>query len=220
MDGATSGGQQGRRWSRRRVIFVVAGVWLGFIVAADLIGALTHKATPATSTPNVTPTPTHSASPPALPQAERDARNFIASRYGRDVRQVQVRVEFAWAAVALAESKPTQANVDQLAQVAQQSHDEIDALRGDFIGFWTNHSGTLQDVQMQLNSDAGEVKNAMGALVAYCGSPSATTLASLTSQYQQARGDRTGFRRQRRFVGWPSALHAAAGEMAAVPVSH
>ncbi len=123
---------------------------------------------------------------PAVPQTERDARNFIASRYGRDVREVQVRVDFAWTAVALAQSKPSQANVDQL---AQQSHDTIDAIRGDFIGCWTNHSGTLQDVQMLLNSDAGEVKNAMGALVAYCGTPNAATLASFTSQYQQARAD-------------------------------
>jgi hypothetical protein len=190
MNDAISRGQQGRRWIRRKVIFVVAGVWLGFIVVAGLIGALTHNATPAASTASVTPTPTHRASPrPALPEAERDARSFIGSHYGRDVRQVQVRVEFAWAAVALAQSKPSQANVDELAQVAQESHDEIDAIRGDFIGCWTDHSGTLQNVQMQLNSDAGEVKNAMGALVTYCGTPNAATLASFTSQYQQARGD-------------------------------
>jgi RHS repeat-associated protein len=50
MSDATSGGRQGRRWSRRKVIFVIAGVWLGFIVVAGVIGALTHKATPATST--------------------------------------------------------------------------------------------------------------------------------------------------------------------------
>lgn len=190
MGNETSGKQQGRRWSRRKVILVVAGVWIGLLVVGGLIGAMTHKTTPVASTPSVTATPTPSASSrPAMPQAERDARNFIASRYGRDVREVQVRIEFAWTAVALAQSKPSQANVDQLAQVAQQSHDEIDAIRGDFIGCWTNHSGTLQDVQMLLNADAGEVKNAMGALVTYCGTPNAATLASFTSQYQQARSD-------------------------------
>jgi hypothetical protein len=62
MNDATSGAQQGRRWSRRKVIFVVAGVWLGFIVVAGLIGTLTHKATPSTSTASVTPTPTRRAS--------------------------------------------------------------------------------------------------------------------------------------------------------------
>ena len=53
MSNATSGGRQSRRWSRRKVIFVIAGVWLGFIVVAGLIGALTHQATPAASTASV-----------------------------------------------------------------------------------------------------------------------------------------------------------------------
>ena len=53
MNDAISRGRQGRRWSRRRVILVVAGVWIGFIVVAGLIGALTHKATPAASTASV-----------------------------------------------------------------------------------------------------------------------------------------------------------------------
>lgn len=188
MDERAGTGRRPRRW--RKVIYLVAGIWLGFMVVAGLIGTLTQPTTRGGSAAAVTPAPRpRASSSPALPQAERDARSFIASRYGRALRAVQVRVEFAWAAVALAHSQPTQANVDELAQVAQTSHDDIDALRGELLGCPTNHAGTLQDVQLLLSSDAGEVKNAMGALVAYCGTPNAATLASFTSQYEQARTD-------------------------------
>lgn len=149
-------------------------------------GSTAWNGVPTTPRPTAAVSSTPSAT---MPQQERDARHFISSPYGREARQVQVRVEFVWVALGLAKQKPTQANVDELAQVAQESHDEIAGVRDDFAMCTTSHSGTLQDVEGLLYSDAGEVKNAMGAMVAYCGAPNAATLARFTTQYDQARTD-------------------------------
>ncbi len=79
---------------------------------------------------------------------------------------------------------PTTGNVNQLAQLAQSAHDNIDAIRNSFA---ETDSGPLGDAELDVFSGANDLKNSMGALVAYTGSPNPAALADFTSQYTSAK---------------------------------
>jgi len=138
-----------------------------------------------------TPGPVAVASPmPSSPMSpdQQGATSFIRNA-GADTRRVQANVQFVQVALAIAEKTPTQANVDQLAQTAQQAHDNIDAIRGDFATVVTSRAGSLQYAETTLFTAANDLKYAMGALVAYTGTPNAATLAHFTTQYDTARAE-------------------------------
>lgn len=114
------------------------------------------------------------------------ARSYIRSMH-RDMNTVQASVESVVVGINLVAKDPSIADINEFAGLAQQAHDSIDAIRKEFAT--TDTSGKLGNAELELFSAANDLKNAMGAVVAYEGNPNAATLAHFTDQYQQARGE-------------------------------
>jgi hypothetical protein len=76
--------------------------------------------------------------------------------------------------------------VDELAKVAQEAHDELDNIRSEL--FKSGGNEKVSSATLELQEGANELKNAMGALVAYTGSPNPATLAHFTTQLEAAKG--------------------------------
>ena len=133
----------------------------------------------------------HAASKPktSRPNASKDEQNAAKwiTAHGFDADKVQANIEDVQIRLGMAIKTPTQANVDLLAQQAQEAHDNLDAIRDDFTT--TDFSGELGNAQLNAFSGANDLKNAMGALVAYTGDPTPATLAHFTSQYQNAASE-------------------------------
>ena len=105
-----------------------------------------------------------------------------------NVNTVQVSVQSVQAGLVILEKGPiNQSAVDSFAQLAQQAHDSIDGVRQSFAT--SDTSGTVGNAEVEVFTAANDLKNAMGAFVTYAGTPNAATLASLTSQYNNARGE-------------------------------
>ena len=116
------------------------------------------------------------------PIAEQ-ARSYI-TKNGAAVNSVQANVETVQVMIGLAQKAPTQANVNQLAQGAQQAHDNLDNLRYVLTGDQTE--GTLGNAELSVFSGTSDLRDAMSALVTYTGTPNAATLAQFTTKYQSA----------------------------------
>ena len=101
---------------------------------------------------------------------------------------MQANLALVQIAVGLAVKHPTVSNVDKLARYAQQAHDNLDAIRNDFA-LTNEDSGTLGNAELADFTAANDLKNSMGSLVTYTGTPNAATLAAFTTQYQKARSD-------------------------------
>lgn len=115
---------------------------------------------------------------------QQNAQTYIKSM-GRDMNTVQVSVQSVQAGLLILQKDgATSDAVNQFAQVAQQAHDSIDAVRQDFATGDTG--GNLGNAEVELFTAANDLKNAMGAVVAYTGNPNPATLAHFTSQYQPA----------------------------------
>lgn len=122
----------------------------------------------------------------SLPADEQQARSYI-SAHGSDAYEVKASVADVELAIGAVGRAATTANVDQLAQQAQTAHDNIDNVRTDFAGsFGTDTLGTAE---LNAFSGANDLKNAMGALVAYVGDPTAATRAHFTTQFEHAKGE-------------------------------
>lgn len=143
----------------------------------------------ATTTAAQTTTSTQATTPAArtVPKAEQEARAYI-SNHGPDINRVQANVLVAELAVAAVVKSRTQANVNQLAQEAQTAHDNIDNIRDDFATD-SSDPGELGNAELNAFSGANDLKNAMGALVAYTGNPNAATLAQFTTQFSRAKAE-------------------------------
>jgi hypothetical protein len=117
---------------------------------------------------------------------KQQAEGYIKSM-NNDMNRVQASVLDTEVAVGLAAKSPTTSNVNQLAQVAQQAHDSINNIRDDFATSAT--SGRLGNAEVELFTAANDLKNSMGAVVAYTGNPNPATLAHFTSQFQNAKSE-------------------------------
>ena len=116
--------------------------------------------------------------------AQQSARAYIKSM-SRDINTVQVSVQSVQAGILLLQKGGvTPDALNQFAQLAQQAHDSIDAVRQDFATGDT--SGNVGNAEVELFTAANDLKNAMGAVVAVTGNPNPATLAHFTSQYQNA----------------------------------
>jgi hypothetical protein len=114
------------------------------------------------------------------------ARAYIRSMH-HDTNTVQVSVQSVQVGILLLRKGATQGAIDQFAQLAQQAHDSIDAIRDDFAT--SDTSGALGNAEIELFTAANDLKNAMGAVVDYTGNPNPASLAKFTSQYQNAVGE-------------------------------
>jgi len=79
----------------------------------------------------------------------------------------------------------TKAPINQIALAAQRAHDNLDATRNDFANTTTT-SGSLGNAETDVFTAANDLKDSMGALVAYTGAPNPATLAHFTAQFQSA----------------------------------
>lgn len=111
------------------------------------------------------------------------ARSYI-DKNGADVNRVQANVLTMQVMIGLARKASTQADVNQLAQGAQQAHDNLDNLRYNLTA--DQYEGTLGDAELNVFSGTSDLRDAMSALVTYTGTPNAATLAKFTTKYQSA----------------------------------
>ena len=115
--------------------------------------------------------------------SRQPARDYIKSKH-RDTNTVQASVQSVQAGLAIVSTSATPDDVNSFAQLAQQAHDFIDGVRNDFAT--SDTSGALGNAETEVFVAANDLKNAMGAVVAYTGDPNPATLAHFTSQYQNA----------------------------------
>jgi hypothetical protein len=117
---------------------------------------------------------------------EKQARDYISQK-GHAINVGRVDYEHIAALVALAGkagSEPS-AVTNELAKVAQEAHNEIDGFREEL--FKTGGDKKLSESTFRLSEGANELKNAMGALVAYTGNPNPATLAHFSTQIENAK---------------------------------
>jgi hypothetical protein len=117
--------------------------------------------------------------------AEVQARTYIGEK-NHTINLARVDYEHVVALVALAQkSGETGAVINEIAKVAQESHDQIDGFREEL--FKTGGDKKLSEATFELSEGANELKNSMGALVAYTGNPNPATLAHFTVQLGAAQ---------------------------------
>jgi hypothetical protein len=120
---------------------------------------------------------------------KQQAQGYIKSM-SKDINTVQASVQSVQGGILILKKSGgniTQSEVNQFAQLAQQAHDFIDGVRQDFAT--SNTSGNLGNAEVELFTAANDLKNAMGAVVAWTGNPNPATLAHFTSEYQNAVGE-------------------------------
>lgn len=82
-------------------------------------------------------------------------------------------------------------NLTQLASDAQTAHDDFNGVREDFVAAGNNvmDNNSLGTAENQIDNGSNELKNAMGAFVAYASNPNPGTLGSLNSQLNRGVSD-------------------------------
>ncbi len=118
--------------------------------------------------------------------ARSEARKYISER-GHVINLGRVDFEHVALLVGLLSKSGGESEqvIDEIAKVAQESHDEIDGFREEL--FKTEGNEKLGEATLELSEGAGELKNAMGALVAYTGNPNPATLAHFSVQMEKAK---------------------------------
>ena len=180
-----------RNWFRRHpILTAILALIVLIIIVAAAAGGSSNKNQSANGNSSSPSQPSKSSpskpSKPAMPQSEKDARAWI-NKLGADSNRVAANVRLVQLQVGIARRNPSVAAVDKLAQVAQQSHDNLDGIRDDFA--YGDDSGSLGNAELSAFSAANDLKNSMGALVTYTGTPNAATLASFNTQYAKARAE-------------------------------
>lgn len=117
---------------------------------------------------------------------ETEAREYISQKSAR-INYGRVDYEHVAALVGLAAKAGGESGtvMDELAKVAQEAHNEIEDFREELFKSAGNEK--LTDATLELSEGANELKNAMGALVAYTGNPNPATLAHFTTQLEAAK---------------------------------
>jgi hypothetical protein len=118
-----------------------------------------------------------------VPKTEQYIRS-----HGADANRVQANVVLV--SLAINKAKKT-GNLYTIAQAAQEAHDNLDNIRNNFAGTpdISCSSCDLGDASLELFAAANDLKNAMGALVAYTGDPSPATLAQYNAQFRKAQSE-------------------------------
>jgi hypothetical protein len=117
---------------------------------------------------------------------EKEAREYISQK-SHVINDGRVDYEHVEDLVGLATKAGNESStvIDELAKVAQESHNEIEGFRQEL--FKSGGNEKLSDATLELQEGANELKNAMGALVAYTGNPNPATLAHFTTQLEAAK---------------------------------
>jgi pyruvate/2-oxoglutarate dehydrogenase complex dihydrolipoamide acyltransferase (E2) component len=187
-----STGTTGHRGRRKRWPWALACVVVLLIIGAVAGGknksaTASHHATaarPASTASHPTAPAGHRSA--GVPASEKEARAWI-SEHGSDAQRVQASFQVVQIEIGTLEKAGGEAAVNEVAQSAQSAHDEINEVRNDFAT--TETSGPVGTAAVEVFTAANELKNAMGAMVAYTGNPNPATLAHFTSQYAPSRGE-------------------------------
>jgi hypothetical protein len=179
------------RWAQITTAFVLVLVIVGIATASPAKTPGGSTASTTTQAPKTT-----AAVAPSIPKAETEARAYIVA-HGGDGYRVRAIMANLIAEYGAFKAAPSQTTLDQLATVAQQAHDDLDAIRANFAT--ATDPGTLGNAELDAFSGANDLKNAMGALVTETGAPNAANVAHFNVQYAQAvaewnRGVRTIWR--------------------------
>jgi hypothetical protein len=118
------------------------------------------------------------------PQSE--ARSYIKDKTFQ-INKVRATVETIEGSVGLIikHHGGSESEVNELARNAQSAHNSIDEVRSELFKVGGNEE--LSHATLSLQEGANELKNAMGALVAYAGSPNPATLAHLSTQLEKGK---------------------------------
>lgn len=162
---------------RARWPWVLAAVVLVVIIAAIAGGS--KKSSGPTAQASAVSQPTESS-------AQKDALAYI-KELGPDTYRVQASVLAVQLAIVQLQKTESEANLDDVASLAQTAHDRIDEIRDEFAQGETG--GPIGQADLEVFSSANSLKNAMGALVAYTGNPNPATLAHFKAQYGPARDE-------------------------------
>jgi len=162
------------RRRRRKWPWVVAGLVVLAIIGAVASG---NKSSSSSSSSTGTTAGSHS---------EKEAHEWI-TEHGLAARRVAVNIDGVEVTVGELQKEETEEKIDELAKTAQEAHNNIDEVRNSFAT--TNFSGEVEKAAVQVFTSANSLKNAMGALVAYTGTPSPATLAHFTTQYEPAKAE-------------------------------
>lgn len=103
----------------------------------------------------------------------------INQKLAFDIDQAQASVQSVQIAVGELIKSQTQANLDQVSQLADQAHTTLTNDK-DQIAV----DAPLNNAGADLTNADNELKNSMAALGTYTGNPNASTLASFTNQFQ------------------------------------
>lgn len=117
---------------------------------------------------------------------EKEAQSYISSK-SHIINIGRVDYEHVAVLIGLA-SKPggeSEEVVNEIAKVAQEAHNEVDGIREEL--FDSEAGEKLKTATFELSEGANELKNAMGAIVAYTGNPNPASLAHATVQMQTAK---------------------------------
>ena len=117
----------------------------------------------------------------------QQAQAYVTS-HGADARHVAANVAIVQLAVMAGQKSGAQDAMNQVALAAQKAHDNIDNVRANFASDTTS-DGALGNDETEVFAAANDLKNAMGAAVAYTGDPNSATLAQFTTKYQKAVGE-------------------------------
>jgi hypothetical protein len=154
---------------------IVAGALGGLVMIIAIAATLSGGSQHSTSKHANAPTTTHSSHKPA---GNTDAVAYV-KRFAAPTTLVSGSV----GAVELdlntgAHGTP---DLNQLASDAEDAHDQIDQVRDSFA-----QTTDSSDAQLEVFGAANDLKNAMGAIVAWTGNPNPATLAHATSQLKTA----------------------------------
>ena len=114
------------------------------------------------------------------PSPQKAASAYI-NKLGAEASSVQGYVQLVLVDVG------SNADINKVAQDAQQAHGQLDTMRNDFA--YPQDSGNLGNAEVEVLTAANDLKNAMGALVAYTGNPNPATLAQFKTSYNNAAGE-------------------------------
>jgi hypothetical protein len=130
----------------------------------------------ATTAAPATPTPASGAPATATPAQQGNAALDAAAQHVHAIA-ITVLVKFGTAM-----GVQRQDSVNQLAIAAQNAYGNLDAIKSSDAGVFSNSGDAGYEMFGALN----DLKNSMGALVAYTGDPNPATLAQFNSQWQAA----------------------------------
>jgi hypothetical protein len=117
---------------------------------------------------------------------QKEAQEYISQKsHAINIGRVDYEHVAALVGLATKAGNETTTVVDELAKVAQEAHNEIDGFRQEL--FKSGGNEKLSDATLQLSEGANELKNAMGAIVAYTGNPNPATLAHVSTQLEGAK---------------------------------